>query len=144
MKKLITRFHIFLSHHSWLYALIAGVGIVLFWRGVWHTVDFIHIAINHVYSTSPIDLSAHLWWDGPLSFLVGCLLLYLCKAFVSSFIGNELILSGLRTEKKLTKKTENEIETEVTAISAIKEELDSVTQTLEELEEQIKDRQEVK
>ena len=95
MKKFLTRLHIFLSHHSFLYALIAGVGIVLFWRGVWHTTDLVHLYMSN--SQAVMD---HTWWDGPLSFLTGCLILYITRAFVSSFIGNELILSGLRTEKK--------------------------------------------
>ncbi len=139
MKKLLTRFHIFLSHHSYLYALIAGVGIVLFWRGVWHTVDLLHLYFTHYYASTNLDLSAHPWWDGPLSFIVGCVILYITRAFISSFIGNELILSGLRTEKKMTAKTEDEVQTEVTVISDIKEEIEAVSHKLEDLEEQIKE-----
>ena len=29
-----------LSHYPIFYAFIGGVGIVIFWRGVWHTADF--------------------------------------------------------------------------------------------------------
>ena len=28
-----------LSHHPIFYALVGGIGVVLFWRGVWHTAD---------------------------------------------------------------------------------------------------------
>ena len=30
-----------LSHYPFLYAFLGGIGVVLFWRGVWHTNDFI-------------------------------------------------------------------------------------------------------
>lgn len=134
MKKSLTKFHIYLSHHSFLYALIVGIGIVLFWRGVWHSVDLFHIYLNN-----SLDLAAHPWWDGPLSFIVGCLILYVCRAFVSSFIGNELILSGLRTEERMTKKTEDEVKTEMSSISDIKNEINIITKKLDELESQVKD-----
>ena len=137
MKTIFTRFHIFLSHHSYLYATIAGIGIVLFWRGVWHSADLIHLYIDNYHSSlSTIDQP---WWDGPLSFVVGCLILYVTRAFVSSFIGNELILSGLRTEKRITKETESELKTEVFAIDEIKQEMNVINQKLGELELNIRD-----
>lgn len=139
MKKLLTRLHIFLSHHSYLYALIAGVGIVLFWRGVWHSVDSIHGIIGQYQLTGGVNFSGALWWDGPLSFFVGVLLLLFTRAFVSSFIGNELILSGLRTEEKMTKEADTELKTEMTTITSIKEEIDSITHALGDLESEIKD-----
>lgn len=121
------RIRSFLSHYPKLYALIAGIGIVLFWRGVWHSVDAFH---------SVIDGTAILWWDGPVSFVVGCVVLYFTGAFVSSFIGNELILSGLRGEKKLNQKTETEVKTEGITIAEIEEELGVITKKLEQLEMQ--------
>ncbi len=139
MKRIFTRLHIYLSHHSFLYALIVGIAIVLFWRGVWHTVDLLHLYISHYHATASIDFSEHPWWDGPLSFVVGCIVLYISRAFVSSFIGNELILSGLRTEKKITRQTDSDLKTEVTAISEIKEEIETITRKLGDLESQIKD-----
>ncbi len=139
MTKLFNRFHIFLSHHSYLYATIVGVGIVLFWRGVWHSVDLVHLYLSQHSITSPLDSVAHPWWDGPLSFVVGCVVLYMTRAFVSSFIGNELILSGLRTEKKMTKQTEDDVKTEVSTISDIKHTLAAISRKLEELEVQVKD-----
>lgn len=139
MKKLLTRFHIFLSHHSYLYALIAGIGIVLFWRGVWHTVDVFHLLLNQYHLTGSLDLGNQPWWDGPLSFVVGCMLLYATRAFISSFIGNELILSGLRTEKKMTREADTELKTEMGAITDIKEEINTITNALGDLEEEIRD-----
>ncbi len=139
MTKIFNRFHIFLSHHSYLYATIVGIGIVLFWRGVWHSVDTFHLYINHYYSTGSTSLLDHPWWDGPASFLAGCLVLYVTRAFVSSFIGNELILSGLRAEKRLAKATEDDVKTEVSTISDIKHTVSAISRKLEELEVQVKD-----
>jgi hypothetical protein len=69
---------------------------------------------------------------------VGCFILYITRAFVSSFIGNELILSGLRVEKKLTEETESDVKLEVLVIGDIKQEISSIGKKLEELEEQVK------
>ena len=137
MTKLFNRFHIFLSHHSYLYAAIAGIGIVLFWRGVWHSVDSFHLYLNHYGNSLTISGADHPWWDGPLSFVVGCLILYITRAFVSSFIGNELILSGLRAEKRMTKETEEDVHIEATALSTIKKEIGIIAEKLEELEGEV-------
>ncbi len=48
--------------------------------------------------------------------------------------GNELILSGLREEKKLNEQTEKNLKEEVGAISDIKEELLMISKKLELLE----------
>ncbi|OGF89673.1 hypothetical protein A3I27_00865 [Candidatus Giovannonibacteria bacterium RIFCSPLOWO2_02_FULL_43_11b] len=141
MKKIIiqtaTRIIIFLSHRPGWYALIVGVGIVLFWRGVWHSVDQIHTYFNY-YSLNPsIDLVASPWWDGPLSLFVGSIILYFTGAFISSFIGNELILSGLRGEKRLNQKTEVEVRSEMTAITDIKNSIKEINRTLDQLEQKM-------
>jgi len=134
------RIRAYLSHRPKFYALIAGIGIVLFWRGVWHSVDTIHLFIDHHYAASSIDTAQVIWWDGPLSFVVGIIILYFTGSFVSSFIGNELILSGLRGEKKLNQKTETEISTEKNTIAEIKEELSTITEKLDEVELEIIDK----
>jgi hypothetical protein len=139
MTKVFNRFHIFLSHHSFLYATIVGIGIVLFWRGVWHSADTLHLYINNYSSTGSVSVIDHPWWDGPLSFFVGCLILFVTRAFVSSFIGNELILSGLRIEKKIAKQTEDDVKTEVATIGDIKHTISAISRKLEELEVQVKD-----
>ena len=86
--------------------------------------------------TSSTSLFATPWWDGPLSFLVGSMILYFTGAFTASFIGNELILSGLRGERKLSERTEANLKNEVTAIADIKEELVIISKKLELLEKQ--------
>ncbi|HBP00408.1 MAG: hypothetical protein UU48_C0004G0061 [Candidatus Uhrbacteria bacterium GW2011_GWF2_41_16] len=95
-----------LSHYPIIYAFVGGAGIIIFWRGVWHTMDEI---IGWFSSEEIIDFP---WWDGPLSILIGTVLLLTVGLFVSSFIGNEIIISGLKKEKKLIEKMEEEIERE--------------------------------
>ena len=136
--RLEDRIRVFLSHRPKLYALIVGIGVVLFWRGVWHTADLTHMIWNHYQNNLTIDLTAHPWWDGPWSFVVGAVMLYFTGAFTSSFIGNELILSGLRGEKKLNQKEQLEIESEAHTIAEMKGTLKEVTMKLDQLEEKIR------
>lgn len=134
------RITIYLSHRPKMYAFIVGVGIVLFWRGVWHTTDLFHAYISFFHSNSTIDSFNYVWWDGALSLVVGVGVLHFTGAFTSSFIGNELILSGLRGEKRLNQRTEGEVKHEVKAISDIKEELANISQKLEELDIAMRDK----
>jgi len=90
-----------LSHFPITYAFIAGVGIVLFWRGVWHTADLFA------------------FMTGPVSLLLSLAILLLTGLFVSFFVGDTIIIAGIKRQKKLAERTELEIETE-------KEELDEV------------------
>jgi uncharacterized protein YneF (UPF0154 family) len=83
---------------------------------------------------STLDLGGAPWWDGPVSFVLGTSLLLVTGIFISNFIGNEIIMTGLRGEKKLTEKTEKEVRTEVGAIGEIRGEVRKISKRLEELE----------
>ncbi len=137
LKKIQKKVQGYLSHNPALYAMIVGIGIVLFWRGVWHSIDQIHNIVNHIYATSSMDSYPTPWWDGPVSFVVGVFVLFMTGAFTSSFIGNELILSGLRGEKKLSERTESDLKNEINTISTIKEELLIISKKLEIMEKQV-------
>lgn len=54
-----------LSHWPLSYALICGAGVVLFWRGVWHTADFIMEKLFSAAESPSVGLATGLWWDGP-------------------------------------------------------------------------------
>ena len=124
-----------LSHYPIIYAFIGGVGIVLFWRGVWHTADYFMMLSNSAnYDQSSINLSDAIWWDGPVSFLIGTGLLLLTGLFVSDFIGNEIIITGLGGEKKLSEKTEKEVKNEARAIVDIKNEVQEIYRKLDILQ----------
>lgn len=120
-----------LSRWPILYAFIGGAGVIIFWRGIWHSMDFLtqYLSQNFFYAPETI-LIEFAWWDGPLSILIGMLLLLPTGVFVSSFIGNEIIISGIKGEKKLNEKTEAEVEEEMTELVQIKKELGKISNKL--------------
>ncbi|BCX16201.1 MAG: hypothetical protein KatS3mg098_430 [Candidatus Parcubacteria bacterium] len=87
--------------------LSGGTGIVLFWRGIWHLADEYGI-------TS---------WE---SLILSVIILLLTGTFVSFFIGEQILISGLREEKKTDEKTEEEIEEESRRIKRVIEEIDLI------------------
>ncbi len=107
-----------LSHTPLIYALIGGVGIVLFWRGIWHMAD-------------DVGLSAI------VSVVIGVIILLVTGIFVSAFVGNKLIMSGLRGEKKLAEKTEEEIQNEESEIHHLQNTLNKVEHKLSIIEAEI-------
>jgi hypothetical protein len=107
-----------LSRWPIMYAFIGGIGVVLFWRGVWNTADD--------FGVMPI-----------FSLLLGSIILLITGAFVSSFIGSKLIISGLYGEKKLTEKTEDEIKTEGDKIAKLQNSINHVEKELEKIEAEI-------
>ncbi|MHB0978078.1 MAG: hypothetical protein ACYC1K_01550 [Minisyncoccota bacterium] len=111
-----------LSKYPFAYALIGGVGVVLFWRGVWHTADVVPVLNNSI-----------------VSLVAGSVILLLTGIFVSAFVGSRLIMTGLRGEKKMTEKTREEIEEEEgqikkmqTAVNKIEEEIVELKKDFEE------------
>lgn len=94
-----------LSRYPIAYALIAGVGVVLFWRGVWDLADL-------VPGLSPI-----------ITIAVSLVIMLLTGTFVSFFIGEQIILTGMRQEKRIDEKTEKEIHDEEIEIKHIDHEL---------------------
>lgn len=96
-----------LSKRPVLYALIGGVAIVLFWRGVWHLADE---------------------WGMPawVSFVVSVVIMMFTGTFVSFFIGEQILLSGMREEKRIDEKTEEEIRGEEGRLQYIRQEIDEI------------------
>jgi len=107
-----------LSHHPILYALIGGIGVILFWRGVWHFADE-----NDVGSV--------------ISIIIGAVILLITGVFVSTFIGSRLIISGLVGEKKLSEKEEGEIETEESQIKNLQNTLSRLEKKLDHIDQDI-------
>ena len=107
-----------LSHYPVLYAFIGGVGIVLFWRGVWHTADDMNVS-------------------SILSLIMGFFILLVAGVFVAEFIGNKLIIAGLIGEKRLATKEEGEIETEESQLKNLQSTLNRVEKKLSDLESEV-------
>lgn len=100
--KLEDRVRAHLSKRPILYTFIAGFGIVLFWRGVWHTADIVE-AQGGIWATL---------FSGPGSIVISVIILLATGLFVSFFVGDVIIMSGLRKEKKFVEKAQEEIEKE--------------------------------
>lgn len=128
-----------LSHYPIWYAIVGGVGIVLFWRGVWLTADYLFetLAVLQSATDGTIHSVSIPWWDGPLSILISLVILLSTGVFVSNFIGNEIIITGLRGEKKLTEKMKQETRLEVGAIGEIREEMMKVSEQLDAIERSV-------
>lgn len=127
-----------LSRMPFLYALIGGTGVVLFWRGIWNFADY---AVGYHFESRSLGSVPLIWWDGPLSVLAGTLLLLPTGVFVSSFIGNEVIITGLRGEKKLTEKTEAEIRDEAEGIREMRKSILRLSQRIKAIEESRNEKQ---
>jgi hypothetical protein len=107
----------YLSRRPILYTIIGGVAIVLFWRGIWHTADLIP------------------WLTGPVSIIISVVVLLATGLFVSYFVGDMIIISGLHKDKKVIDKTEKEIEKEEHSIDRLENKIDSLVHKIDELEE---------
>lgn len=123
-----------LTRHPFIYAVYGGIGIVLFWRGVWHGVDAIaNLFLYPIDGGTSIDAVVS-FYDSGLSFILGTGILLSCGLFVSELIGKEIIISGLRGEKRLTERTEVEVRTETGALAEVLEQLDAIHVRLEALD----------
>jgi hypothetical protein len=128
----------YLSHYPIIYALVGATGVVIFWRGVWHTTDYVMSLIAAGNSgMSSVDVNLGLWWDGPLSILVGGVMLLMTGVFVSNFIGNEIIISGLKGEKKIAEKTEKEVKTEEDRLAFVRDQVHLINQQMEGLKKEL-------
>jgi len=107
------RIRIALSRRPIAYAIIGGIGIVLFWKGVWETAELFPILY------------------GPPSALLGVFILLATGLLVSFFIGDSIILSGINREKKLVEKTETEVREEQVAMQQMMDSLKAMERCLE-------------
>ena len=111
--KLGDKVRIKLAHMPLIYALIGSIGIVSIWRGV-------------------EMISSDLGMSGWFSLIFGILIATSTGLFVSFFIGDNIIISGLNKEKRIDEKTEEEIHAE-------KEEIEKERTTLIEIKKDIKE-----
>lgn len=120
--KLEDRVRSVLSHYPILYSLIGAVGIVLVWKGVWESAE--HFPILY----------------GPASILLGTAILLVTGLMVSFFIGDTIIISGFKREKKLVEKTEKEmLEATRSQTELLTKEIQHIHDDLEEIRKEITD-----
>jgi hypothetical protein len=112
-----------LSKHPFVYGFVGGSGVILFWRGVWHTADYLE---------ESTEIGAVVFSDVG-SMLTGIVILLMSGLFVSVFIGDSILISGLKKEKKLTEKTEEEVVEEKKDIEIIEEQISEISAKLEKI-----------
>ena len=112
-----------LSHRSIFYALIGGTCTVLFWRGIWHTGDIL------------MEKGGFWGWFlyEPITIIWTSIILLMTGLFVSNFIGERIVISGLKKEKKVTDKTEDEIQEEEDRIKMLERKLDKIVKDVEDI-----------
>jgi len=104
-----------LSHWPVFYAFIGSIGIVLIWRGV----DIIAGDLN---------------MSGWLSLLLGVSISIFSGLFVSFFVGDNIIVSGIKKQKRTDEKTEDEIIEEENTLVEIKKDLSEIKYEIEDIE----------
>lgn len=104
-----------LSHAPIVYALVGAIGIILVWKGVWETAEVI----------------PGLW--GPSSVIIGALILLLTGLLVSFFIGDSIIISGFKKEKKLVEKAESEVRSEKDLIVELEQKIEHLEKDVHEI-----------
>lgn len=118
----------YLSRKPILYTFIGGVAIVLFWRGIWHTADLFP------------------WLTGPVSIIISVIILLATGLFVSYFVGDMIIISGLHKEKKIAEKNEEEIQSELhheeDVMARLENKIDNLNEKIEALETTIEEQKE--
>ncbi len=103
-----------LSRQPVLYAFIGSIGIILLWRGIWMLADEIKLS-------------------GAVSAIIGSIILMSIGLFVSFFVGSEIIISGIKQEKRTDEKTEEEIKKEVITLGEIHEDIEKIKSDLKEI-----------
>ena len=106
-----------------LYALVGGVGVVLFWKGVWETAGLTPLLF------------------GPGSIFAGAAMLMATGLLISVFLGDRMILTDVVGEEKLVKqeerlveKTEREVHSEKATTDYILHKIDKIDAELEHIE----------
>lgn len=129
--KLEDYIRVHLSRYPIVYTMIGAVAIVLFWRGVWHTADI---------------LQGQGGWLGwifyePTNLAITAVILLATGLFVSYFIGDSILLSGLKGEKKLAERTEKEVKEEEEKINELRSTVREMKEELDEIRDAVEHKQ---
>lgn len=107
-----------LSKRPILYGVVASIGAVLYFRALWDFADMLHIGVL-------------------FGFVLSFVVLLITGSFVAHFVSNEVILSGLKKEKKLIEKTEGEVASEAVTLAHIKDELKIIQKEMAEIKQKL-------
>ncbi|MFA5131863.1 MAG: hypothetical protein WC444_00885 [Candidatus Paceibacterota bacterium] len=118
-----------LSRHAFIYTFIGGTGIVLFWRGIWHVAD----VLETIQGVPRVLFS-------PLgSVILGATILLSTGLFVSVFVGESIIISGIKKDKKVIDRTEEEVASEMGEVERTLVLLVDLKKEVEKLEIKVRD-----
>ena len=106
----------YLSRRPLLYTFVGTLSIIMLWSGVDWT------------------LSQFKFLSGPVLIVIGVVVTLATGVLGPFFVGDVIILSGLKKEKKITEKTEEEVREESVSLNEIKIELKKIEETLSHLE----------
>ena len=120
LKQELKNFRHFLYKHVILYALLAGIGVVTFWKGVWGLLIDLESVSPHIFS----NIS---------SSIIGVLLLLAIGIFASNFVGSDII-SKIKKEEEKIEKTEEELEHDIIVERNIEE---KILKKVKEIEDKI-------
>ncbi len=116
-----------LSRYPILYTIIGSIAIILFWRGVWHTADILQ---------AKGGILGFIFYE-PVNMIIVVIVLLATGLFVSYFIGDTILISGLKQQKKTTEKTEKEIKDEEVRLDEIRDSIKELKSEVEEIIEVI-------
>jgi len=134
IKKVLTFFDKFedsvrmhLSRFPVVYTFVGAIAIVLFWRGVSKTADILQ------------EQGGILGWIfyEPINLIIVVLILLATGLFVSYFIGDTILISGMRGEKKVTEKTEREVKDEELKIGELRTTIKEMKTELDEIKDAV-------
>lgn len=115
----------YFEHFPFIHAFLAGVGVILFWRGVWEIAD--------IYSLDPT-----------ISIAVGIIILIGIGLFTHTFIGNAIIIKSVKHEiniEKENRKDISEFEKNITkeeiTLAHLSDKLDKLSEKISHLEEHL-------
>lgn len=107
----------FFVRFPFVQAFVAGIGVIIFWRGVWEFLDRQGITPG-------------------MSIILGSALLGSVGVFIQTFIGNTIIIRNVKQEenreKKVLEKVEGEVGTEEVTLKALSAKIDALARKLDE------------
>lgn len=135
LRKAEASFRAQLRKYPPLYALVGGIGIVLFWRGTWYCADYAY-ALFVPGSMNAVSLGWPSAADGALSFVIGSLLLLSTGLFVSELAGSETVLREEKKEEQVVThevKAVEQMKKEATELPGIEAEIQHIERELAEI-----------
>jgi hypothetical protein len=121
--RLEDRTRAWLSRRPKLYAFIAGGAIVLLWRAIWHIADILEGqggVVGFLFTPQ-------------VTLFTSVIVLLVSGLFVSFFVGDSIVMSGLRKEKKFVDHAQEEMMKEEGEIHHMEKVLDKIETEVEHL-----------